>query len=110
MTEIMPSGWHASGMPRHTRTFLLLTLALAAVEALLVVQEAAADGASHLLLYVVVPVGFLALGIGAIVYAGRQEEPEERDIVRGSSVVPFGCFVVSVAIALWVAMLAYVNR
>lgn len=97
-------------MPRHTRTFLLATLVLALVEALLVVQEAAADGSSHLLLYVVVPLGFLATGIGALVYAERQEEPKERDIVRGSSVVPFGCFVVSVAIALWVAMLAYVNR
>ena len=97
------------GMPRHTGTFLLLTLALALVETLLVVQEAVGSGSSHLLLYGVVPLGFLLTGIGALVYAERQEEPQDRDVVRGSSVVPFGCFVVSVAIALWVAMLAFVH-
>ncbi len=97
-------------MPRHTRTFLLLTLALALVEALLVAQEAAGTGSSHLLLYVVVPIGFVVIGIGALTYAERQEEPKDRDIVRGSSVLPFGCFVISGAIALWVAMLDYVNR
>jgi hypothetical protein len=97
-------------MPRHTRTFLLITLLLALVEALLVVQEAIGDGSSHLLLYAVVPAGFVAIGIGALVYAERQEEPEDRNVVRGSTVLPFGCFVMSGAIALWVAMLAYVNR
>lgn len=97
-------------MPRHTGPFLLVTLVLALVETLLVVQEAVADGSSHLLLYLLVPLGFVAAGVGALVHAERQEEPEDRDVVRGSSVVPFGCFVVSVAIALWVAMLDYVNR
>ena len=97
-------------MPRHTRTVLLLTLALALVETLLVAQESVGTGSSHLLLYVVVPVGFVAIGIGALAYAERQAEPKDRDIVRGSSVLPFGCFVISGAIALWVAMLDYVNR
>lgn len=97
-------------MPRHTRTFLLITLALVLVEAMLVVQEATGGGSSHLLLYALVPLGFVATGIGTLVYAERQEEPKERDTVRGSSVLPFGCFVLSGAIALWVAMLDYVNR
>jgi predicted membrane channel-forming protein YqfA (hemolysin III family) len=97
-------------MPRHTRTFLLLTLVLVIMEALLVTQEALAGGSNHLLLYVLVPLGFVATGLGALVYAARQEEPEERDVVRGSTVVPFGCFVMSGAIALWVAMLDYVHR
>lgn len=97
-------------MPRHTSTFLLLTLALVLVEVLLVVQEAVAGDAIRLLLYVVVPVGFLVLGIATLVYAERQDETRDRDMVRGSSVLPFGGFVVSGAIALWVAMLDYVNR
>ncbi|MDO7869602.1 hypothetical protein [Nocardioides jiangxiensis] len=97
-------------MPRHTRTFLLVSLGLVLIEALLVVQEAIGEGSNHLMLYVVLPLAFFATGVATIVYAERQEEPKERDIARGSSVVPFGCFVASVAIALWVAMLAYVHQ
>lgn len=92
-------------MPRHTRTFLLLTLVLAVLEGLLIFQEASGAGASRVLLYVVLPAAFFATGIGVLVYGGRQEEEKDRAIVRGASIVPFGCFLVSVAVAGWVAIL-----
>ena len=87
-------------MPRHTRTFLLLTLVLAVLEGLLIFQEASGAGASRVL-----PAAFFATGIGVLVYGGRQEEEKDRAIVRGASIVPFGCFLVSVAVAGWVAIL-----
>lgn len=101
----MPCGWHASTMPRHTRTFLLLTFVLALLEGLLIFQEASGAGASRLLLYVVMPAAFFVTGVGVLVYGGRQEEEKDRAIVKGASIVPFGCFLVSVAVAGWVAIL-----
>jgi hypothetical protein len=105
MTGIMPCGWHASTMPRHIRTFLLITLVLAVVQGLLVFQEAAGSGASRLLLYVVMPGAFVVTGIAQLAYGGKQEEEKDRQVAKGSSIVPFGCFLVSVAIACWVALL-----
>ena len=97
-------------MPRHTGTFLLVSLALVAFEALLILQEAVGQGSNHLVLYVVMPLAFFATGVAMIVFAERQEEPKDRDTVRGASVVPFGCFIASGAIALWVAMLTVVHQ
>lgn len=92
-------------MPRQIRTFLLITLVLGLFEGLLVFQEAVGVGASRLLVFLVMPVLFFATGVATLVYGGRQEDPKDRAVVYGSSVIPFGGFVIAGAVAVALAMI-----
>lgn len=85
-------------MPRHIRTFLLATLAVALVEALLFAGwSALAHDTTRAAVWFLLLV-FLGLGISLLVYGSRQSEQRDRQTAMGASIVPFGLFLANGAL------------